>query len=289
MKKSKFGIADIVILGVLSLWALAIFYPFYNTFLVSIVTSREYTTTPFMLYPKNVTFEAYKFVFSNPMIMNGFKNTVLITITGVTYNMFLTVVTAYALSKKGYPGQKVFMYMVIITMFFSGGLIPSYLLVKGLHLTNKLGAMILPYGINVFYMLVVRNYFLSIPESLEESAKLDGANDITILFRIILPLSMPVLATFFLFYSVDRWNEWYNGLLYIKSPGKYPLQLVLRNIINNFNSAMDANTPADLRASIFSDGIRMASVIVTMSPIMCLYPFLQKYFIKGILVGAVKS
>lgn len=281
-------IFDIIVFAIVTLWGIIVAYPFYNTILISFVTSDEYSATPLMLYPKNPTLDAYRFIFSNDAFINGFKVTFFVLIVGVLYNMFLTVTTAYALSRPKFPGKTIFVNIIIFTMFFSGGLIPFYLLVNSLGLKNSLLSMILPMGLATWYMLIVRNYFQSIPAEIEESAKIDGANDIIILVRIILPLSLPVLATFVLFYAVDRWNEWYNGMLFIRSSAKFPLQLVLRRIIQQFNST-DSGSSELLAQTVYQNGVRMAAVVVVMTPIMTVYPFLQKYFLKGLLVGAVKS
>jgi ABC-type sugar transport system, permease component len=171
-------------------------------------------------------------------------------------------------------------------MYFSGGMIPSYLLIKNLGLMDSLLSMILPTGVSFSYMIIIRKNFETIPKELEESASLDGAGHIRILFEIMLPLSLPVLATFALYYSVERWNEWWNGMLYIKSVGKQPLQLVLRNIIMDASSVSDG-TATD--AIVFGDGVKMASMVLSMIPIMCVYPFLQKYFVSGLTSGAVKG
>jgi putative aldouronate transport system permease protein len=174
-------------------------------------------------------------------------------------------------------------------MFFSGGLIPYYLLIKNLGLINNILVMVLPMGFNIMYMIVLRSFFNDIPDALEESAKIDGANDFIILFKIILPLSLPILATLSLYYGVNRWNEWYHGMLFINSPDIMPLQLVLRNIVQDASKFLQGNTAAMANVETFSEGIQMASVVTTMFPIMMLYPFLQRYFLSGLTLGAVKS
>jgi putative aldouronate transport system permease protein len=288
-KKRGYEIFDIAVLIILTLWALVILYPVYNTILVSVVSEAEYQRASVLLFPEKLDFLSYRMVFANDKIINGFKVTLIVTIAGLAYNMFLTVTAAYALSRSDYPGKKMFNYIVVFTMYFSGGLIPTYLLTVGLGLGNKLSAMILPYGINVFYMLVIKNYFSNITPSLEESARIEGANDIYILWKIILPVSKPVIATFVLFYAVDRWNEWYNGLLYMRSIAKWPLQLVLRQMLASIEMADRSDIPMSVKTDVFSDGVRMAAVVVTAFPIMCFYPFLQKHFIKGIMIGSVKG
>lgn len=279
---------DYAIMAFLALFALIILYPFYNSICVSLVSQADYIKTRFMLYPKNITLESYFIVFENGSIFDGMKVTVFITLVGVVYNMLLTVSLAYGFSKQ-FPGRKFFLSMIVFTMYFSGGLIPFYLLIKDLNLIDNVFSMILPTGVSIMYMTVIRQNFESLPAELEESARMDGANDLTILFKILLPLSVPILVTFALYYGVERWNEWYNGLLYIKSATKMPLQLVLRQIVQNSQTIQASESMQDAGIQPFGDGIKMATVIVTMFPVMVLYPFMQKYFVTGLTVGAVKG
>lgn len=283
--KNSERIFELTILGILTLWALAILYPFYNTVLVSLVPEEVYIKTPFMLIPKQITLDSYLFVFNSKALLSGMRVTLIIVIFGVTYSMLLTVGAAYALSKP-IPGKNIFILLIIVTMYFEGGLVPFYLWFKKLGLMDSYLAMILPGGVQVSYFMIIKRYFGNIPRELEESAKMDGANEITILWKIILPISLPILATFLLYYSVHRWNEWWHGMLFIRSIGKVPLQTVLRSIVQDANT-MDFQERSS--ATIYSDGVKMASIIVTMFPVMCLYPFLQKFFVKGLLVGAVKA
>lgn len=283
----KFNMTVFLIVIFLSIWGLIIFYPFYNAVLMSIVPQHVYTKTPFLLYPKEISLDSYKFVFAWKSLMGGLKVTTFVTVVGTIYNVMLTIFIAYALSKP-LPGRKFFNYMIIFTMYFSGGLIPNYLLIKSLGLQNSLFSMILPTGINIMYMLIMRSYFDTLPAELEESAKIDGASELMIMFKIIIPLSLPMLATITLFYSVDRWNEWFNGMLYITTVSKMPLQLFIRNMLADI-SAVTSNIPVNIQTEVFASGIKMACIIVTMLPIACVYPFLQKYFVKGLVLGAVKG
>lgn len=288
VKRKKFDLPYILIVTILCLWGLIVLYPFYNSMLISIVPSEIYTKTPFLIYPKKIDFSAYLAVFSWPNIKYGFKTTIIVLIFGVMYNLFLTVLTAYALTKP-MPGRKLFNYLIIFTMYFSGGLIPHYLLIAHtLKLSGSYLSMILPAGINIMYMLIMRSYFYTIPHEIEESATIDGANDLIILFRIILPLCLPMLATITLYYAVDRWNEWWFGMLFIRSPEKMPLQLHIRNIIQS-STALTDTIPQTLLPTTFAMGIQMATIMTSIIPIMIVYPFLQKYFVKGLTLGAVKS
>ena len=287
-KLNRLNAFDYILIVFLTVFALLILYPFYNSVCVSLVSQADYIKTRFMLYPRNITFESYFVVFKNGSIFDGMKVTLIITLVGVLYNMLLTVSLAYGFSKE-FPGKKLFMMMIVFTMYFSGGLIPFYLLIKDLKLVDNIFSMILPSGVSIMYMTVIRQNFESLPDELEESARIDGANDLTILFRILLPLSVPILVTFALYYGVERWNEWYNGMLFIRSFEKRPLQLVLRGIIQTTGQAMVTNELEQYNITPFSEGIKMACVVVTMTPIILVYPFIQKYFVSGMTVGAVKG
>lgn len=287
-KLNRLNAFDYILIVFLTVFALLILYPFYNSACVSLVSQADYIKTRFMLYPRNITFESYFVVFKNGSIFDGMKVTLIITLVGVLYNMLLTVSLAYGFSKE-FPGKKLFMMMIVFTMYFSGGLIPFYLLIKDLKLVDNIFSMILPSGVSIMYMTVIRQNFESLPVELEESARIDGANDLTILFRILLPLSVPILVTFALYYGVERWNEWYNGMLFIRSFEKRPLQLVLRGIIQTTGQAMVTNELEQYNITPFSEGIKMACVVVTMTPIILVYPFIQKYFVSGMTVGAVKG
>ena len=285
---NKLNYIDYIIMIVLGIWALVIFYPFYNTILVSLVTQRTYVRTPFLIIPNNITFDSYLTLLSYKPMINGFKVSSIVVILGVIYTLLMTVSMAFAMTKK-FPGQKLIMTTILIPMYFGGGLIPTYVIMTRLGLIDNIAALILPVGLNFYYMFLIRNYFQSLPPSLEESAKIDGANDIVILFRIILPLALPVIATIVLFCSVDLWNSWFGGLIYIKTAEKRPLQLVMRSLIIESSAISRKMASSGQKREYFTDGLKMGAVVVTMLPVMIIYPFLQKYFMKGIMIGAVKS
>jgi len=270
-----------------ALFALIILYPMYNSVLVSFTSQADYVKTPFMLFPKKLVLDSYYIVFESRALFTGMWVTFRVTLLGVIYNLIMTVLMAYSFNKT-FPGKTLIMYLIFFTMYFDGGLIPFYLLIKDIGLMDTIGSLILPTGISIMYMTVIRKYFASIPEDFRESAKIDGASELTVLFRIIIPLAMPMVVTFALYYAVDRWNEWWYGLLFIKSAFRQPLQLVLRSIISAQGQLV---TSSMLEAGIvpFSDGVKMASVVITMTPIMCVYPFLQKYFVQGLAIGGVKG
>ncbi len=278
---------DVVIFVLLTLFALIIFYPFYNAVLTSFVTSKQYIMNPAMLYPKTITFDNYKIILQNPLIGSGYKNTLILTVAGVAYSLTLTASMAYAFSRKAFPGKRIFFMLVLFTMFFSGGLVPIYMLMKNLGLMNSLAGLILMAGISPFYMILVKSSFEQVPDSIEEAAKIDGANDITIFLRIMLPLQLPILATITLFIAVDRWNEWFFAMLFLREGTKWPLQVLLRAIVMEAASDRDVAF-SSVSQNVFSNGIKMAAVMVTMLPVMLVYPFLQKYFVKGVMVGAIK-
>ncbi|MDF2924803.1 MAG: binding-protein-dependent transport system inner rane component [Paenibacillaceae bacterium] len=285
--RRKVDISQIGIISVLVVWGIIVLYPFYNSVLVSIVPMSVYVREPFMLYPPAFDFSSYKFILSWSTLITGFKTTFIILVFGVAYNLFLTVTMAYVLSKP-IPGRSIVNFLVVFTMFFQGGLIPSFLLVKNLGLIDSYAAMILPVGIGIMNMMIMRSYFYTIPIELEEAARLDGAGEFTILWKVFLPLSMPMLATIGLYYSVDRWNEWYHGMLYMRSVDKWPVQLLIRNMIAS-TATITNQMPESARPTVFAQGIQMAAVIVTIIPVAILYPFLQKYFVKGLTLGGIKG
>lgn len=286
-RKRKFDMTQFFIVLVLVIWGIIVLYPFYNSVLVSIVPMSVYVREPFMLYPPAFDFSSYKFIFNWTSLFSGFKTTLIVLVFGVAYNLFLTVTMAYVLSKP-VPGRSIVNFFVVFTMFFQGGLIPSFLLVKNLGLMDSYLAMILPVGIGIMNMMIMRSYFYTIPVELEEAARLDGAGEFTILVKVFLPLSMPMLATIGLYYSVDRWNEWFHGMLYMRTLDKWPLQLLIRNMIASTN-VITNQMPDSVKPTVFAQGIQMAAVVVTIIPIAILYPFLQKYFVKGLTLGGIKG
>lgn len=283
----KISAFQIIAGSLMILWGIVILYPFYNAALTSIVPMSVYVRAPFLLYPPELDFASYQFIFQWKGLFSGFKSTLIVLILGVAYNLFLTVTMSYVLSKP-IPGRRIVNLFVIFTMFFQGGLIPGYLLIKNLHLIDSYGSMILPVGIVVMNLMIMRSYFQTIPIELDEAARLDGAGEMQILMKIYLPLSVPMLATIGLYYGVDRWNEWYNGMLFIRSIDKLPLQLMIRNMLQSASSVIN-EMPEDQRPNTFPQGIQMAGIIVTILPISIAYPFLQKYFVKGLTLGGVKA
>ena len=239
-----------------------------------------------LLWPLDFTLDAYKAVMNNPNIWMGYANTLFIVTVGTSLNLLFTLVAAYVLSRKDYMLKRFFNLMVVFSMYFSGGMIPFFLVVKSVGLYNSTWSLILPSLINVFNLVIVRTAMTSVPDSLEESAQLDGAGHLTILFRIITPLIKPTVAVICLYYAVSHWNSWFNASLFIRKRAKYPLQLILREII--VQNDLSASSSGD-EAFFMSETIQFATIVVATAPILCVYPFIQKYFVKGIMVGAVKG
>lgn len=283
---NRFGVFDLVIFIILAIFTLLIIYPFYNAFLISISPERVVLESNFLIWPKEISFDAYREVFHNDLLWSGFSITMILLVVGTAYQLFFTVITGYALSRNGWFGKNFLMNMILVTMFFGGGLIPYYYLIVSLGLYNTIWVMIIPGAIDTFNMLLMRNYFASLPKEMEESAKIDGANDFIVFLKIYLPLSLPMLATIGLFFAVGNWNSWYNGMLFIKDANLKPLQLVLREMVVTSSTAIEGPNSS---THVYSQGLQMAAVFFTIIPMMSFYPFLQRFFVKGIVVGAIKG
>lgn len=238
--------------------------------------------------PLGFTLKGYKLVLSNPNIIIGYRNTAIYVFAGTAINLLLTSLGAYVLSRKKFLLKNFFMIIVVITMYFSGGLIPRYFVIRNLGMIDKIWALILPNAINTWNLIIMITAFSGIPDEIEESAKIDGANDIRILFRIILPLSLPVVAVLALYYGVAHWNAWFDAMVFLKSRTLFPLQLFLREILIQ-NETTDMSTDVMLDAAYYSELIKYCTIIISTVPITCLYPFLQKYFVKGIMIGSLKG
>jgi len=242
-----------------------------------------------ILYPHGFNWDAYVMVFKNPNIIQAFGNTVFYVVVGTSINIILTALGAYALSRKNLMLKNVVMFLIVFTMFFEGGLVPLYLMVQKVGLLDSRLALIIPSAISAFNLIIMRTAFQAVPESLEESARIDGANDWSILFRVILPLSMPVIAVMILFYGVSHWNSWFFATIFLQDRELFPLQLILREIlISNDTSSMSVSVGSGDKMSI-GETIKYATIIVATVPILFLYPFLQRYFVKGVMIGAIKE
>ena len=244
----RFPILDALIMLVLGLGAIATAFPFYQTLVQSLSTVLDMQSGGVMLWPRSIDFSSYLYIFSQGKVVNGLLISVIVTVSGTLVNLVVTTAGGYALSKSSMPGRNFIMLCIIVTMFFSGGLIPFYLTIQALNLQNNLLVMILPVAVNAFNLILMKNFFGAVNPSLEESAKIDGANDLTILIRIIIPVSLPIMATMALFYAVDRWNEWYLPMLFINDTNLHPMQLVLRDAITNLSQLLNSSMGAQLAA-----------------------------------------
>lgn len=265
-------------------------YPF--MFLLSTsLASSEVALTQINFIPSSISWENYRRVFTNPLIASGYYNTLLRTIIGSFLGLMATFTLAYPLSKKYFPHRNFWTSIVVFTMFFSGGLIPTYLLVRNLNLMNTVWALVLPELINAFNLIIVRNYMMSLPNSLEESARIDGANDILILFRIILPICKPIIATIALWVAVWHWNSWFDSMIYSLKAEKQVVQLVMRRVVlEGSQQFMDMESISNNGGrAVTPESIKAATVMVTTIPILLVYPFIQKYFVKGVMIGSLKG
>lgn len=263
--------------------------PLASVFSKSVSEEWAITSGKVGILPVGFQLDTLTQVISSSMFIRAFCISVGVTAIGTLISILMTALTAYPLSKRNLPGISFIMVLFIFTMLFSGGLIPNYLLMRQLHLVNNLWVLILPGMISVFNMLVIKSYYESLPEALEESARIDGAKTYTILFRIILPLSMPVIATIALFYAVGYWNDYFGPMIYINDTALKTLQLYLQDVVMDANSANLTNKSVDDLMNMSPEGIRAATVVASTVPILLVYPFMQKYFIKGVLIGSVKG
>jgi putative aldouronate transport system permease protein len=268
-------------------------YPLYYVLVASISDGFKFMGHTGLLWaPVGFSLGAYRMVFNNPMVIRGFFNSVYLVVIGTSVNLLMTSFAAYVLSRKGFYWKKPLMVMAVFTMMFQGGLVPLFLQIKGLGLMDTLWSVILTFAISTYNMIIMRTYFNSIPDSLEESAKMDGANDFTVLFRIILPVAKPVVATMVLFYGVSRWNGYFWVMIFLRDRAKYPISLVLREILvmNSAETMLDSSMVGDIGdTERIADTIKFATTMVATVPILLMYPFLQKYFVKGAMIGSVKG
>lgn len=292
MKKHKFSGVDFIIKLIIGLLSLLSIFPFYQTILISISREGDKYLRPVFLLPVHIDFSAYAYLLKEGKVVSGLLITLFVTIVGTLISLAVTIPAAYALTKKSIPGRNFIMDLIIFTMFFSGGLVPYFITVKNLGMINHIGVMIIPTAVNTFNLILMKNFFKDLPISLEESAKLDGASDFTVLFRIIVPTSKPIIAAISLFYAVDRWNEWWNAMLFINDTNKYPLQLVLRNAIVNMGTMFNnvsALEKMQKMGNSYTDSVQNAIIVIAAVPILMVYPFVQKYFASGIMIGSIKE
>lgn len=280
-----FNIINIIIMLLLVVVTL---YPFWYVLVASFSDGeRLMQHTGFLFKPLGFDLAAYKITFQNQMLIKGYMNTIFILVVGTFFNIVMTSLGAYFLSRKNVMWKKPIMFGIVFTMYFSGGLVPFFLTVKQLHLDNTLWALIIPNLISTYNLIIMRTSFMAIPDSLEESAKLDGASHFTILTRIIVPLAAPTIAVMVLYYGVGYWNSWFYASIFLRDRELFPLQLILREILLQNTNADVNNTLIDEES--VSQTIKYALIVVSTVPILCVYPFLQKYFVKGVMIGALKE
>ncbi|MEK3883735.1 carbohydrate ABC transporter permease [Paenibacillus sp. PL2-23] len=284
--EKSFDVFNIVIL---SLIAVVMIFPFIYITAMSFSDEKTIAQGGLILFPKGWSLEAYKYIFSTDTLMRSLYNSILITLGGTLVNLIMTSLMAYPLSKGYLKGRKTIIMFVVFTILFSGGLIPTFLIVKWTGLLDSMWSVIIPTSISAFYLIILKNFFQQIPDGLEESAKIDGANDMVILLRIVLPLSLPAMATFALFYAVSHWNMYFQAIMYINDNTKWPIQVVLRQIVILSQSSIGDNSSLADEVILPPQSIKMAVIVFATVPIMLVYPFLQKHFAKGVLLGSVKG
>lgn len=283
-----FDFINVIIMLVLVIITL---YPLLYVLFVSFSVPGEYMRFGgnFLWHPLGFSLASYEEVFGNPNIWTGYRNTLFIVAVGLVFNIVFTIAGAYVLSRPQLMLRRFLSLFTLFTMYFSGGMIPEYLNVRNLGLAGSIWSLILPVAVNTFNLIIMRTAFEGVPQSLEESAKIDGASQLTILVKIMIPLVVPTIAVLVLYYGVSHWNSWFNALIYIRKRELYPLQLILREMIiqNSAAASMDLSAADD--NAMISETIKYATIVVATVPILCLYPFLQRFFVKGIMVGAVKG
>ena len=286
-KKIRWGLMiNGFLLGVLAFICL---YPFLNVLAYSVSGYNAVLSGRVTFYPIDFNVEAYKQILGKTQIWMAMRSTVIVTLAGTALSLLLTILSAFALSRKDLPGKSFFTALILFTMYFSGGMIPTFLVVKNVGLFDSLPALFVPQAINVFNFIVMRTFFKNIPESLEEAARIDGASYLKVLIKMILPLSVPIIATIGLFYAVGYWNTYFDALLYIQKPELYTLQLRLRSLLfgeelNNSNANAEG-----IGTQVMTQSLKMATVAISTIPILVIYPWLQKYFVKGVMIGSVKG
>jgi len=282
---------DVINAVIMILLAITFIYPFWDTLVISFADKKTVSSYGLHLFPQwPPIFESYAEILTRGKMITAFKNSVFRTVTGTIIMLYVTFTGAYVLSKRDMPFNKTITFVILFTMFFSGGLIPYYLLIKNLGLMDSMFVLILPTATSAWYLLLTRNFINTLPASIEESALIDGAGVMTVIFRILLPMSTPIIAVLALWSAVGHWNAWFDAFIYINSNDKVVLQLLLRRILIENSDELLSELPNNIRPPEFTpDSLKATTIIIALIPIACVYPFLQKYFVKGIHVGAIKG
>ncbi len=280
---------DIINYILVSIIALIMIYPFWNSFIYSLSDPKTVIGKQLYFLPNSFSIESYVKVLQQKFLHTGYKNTIFVTVVGTVINLFMTILAAYPLSKRNLKFRAPITFFIFFTMLFGGGLIPTYIIVQRTGLIDSLWSLIVPNAMSAYNMFLMRNFFMSIPEEMEESAKIDGARQLKILAYIILPISMPILATLALFYAVSHWNEFFKCIIYINDTRKWVIQAVLRRIIVQKQDYFDDLDSIKGAIDISNPAYRNAIIMVAVIPIVLVYPYLQKYFVKGVMVGSIKG
>lgn len=289
-KRRRITAFDVALYIFFTLVAFVMLYPLWSVLIGSLMPYNEYVTNTLKLWAPNPTLESYKVFFGQEEFFKPLINSIIYTVGGTALSMIVTTMAAYALSKKRLVGRNALMYIFFFTTLFTGGIIPVYITMKSYHLLDSLLSVILLTTVNTIYLIILRTHFMSIPADIEEAAMIDGASDFTTLFRIMLPMSKPILATLVLFYAVDKWNDFYNPLFLIRSEEHQVLQVILYNILFvGTQNPMKNQFTLISQSNVASETMRMAAVIAVTLPILLVYPFLQKHFVKGVMVGSIKG
>lgn len=291
MKRRKIRLFDWITVVVLSVFALIVIYPLWTVFVAAFSDPLDYVKNPLALFPEHITIYNFKRLISSVTIWNGYKNTLVYVVAGTVINVSMTFVMAYGLCMKGLPYRKFFNFFITLTLFFSGGMIPTYLVVKSYGFLDSIWALVLPGAIGTFNLMITRTYLAEqIPDELIEVAEIDGAGPVCTFIKIVMPLSKPILAVITLYYAADHWNGWYNAMVYLRDNAKYPLQLILRSMLINEETLGMAATEAGQTSEVFYQiTLNYAVILVAILPLMIIFPFVQKFFVKGVMIGAIKG
>lgn len=293
-QKVKESIGDrifgIVNAGILLLLCVVTLYPIWYVVCASFTENTYLVSHPgLLLRPHGFTLGAYRLALTHPLLLSGYKNILIVLCVSLPVNILLTILCGYFMASRKMIFKPVIQFLILFTMFFSGGMIPSYLNIRSLGLYNSLWALILPGAMSVYNAIICRTAIEAIPDSLKESAYIDGATDLTILFKIVVPLIKPTLAVLLLYYGVGHWNSWFNASIYLRDNDKLPIQNIMRSILIANSNVLNSAAAENDQVNQFAEAIKYATIILTTVPVMCIYPFLQKYFVKGVMIGAVKG
>lgn len=281
---------DSLLTVIIVLISLTVILPFLYIIAVSFSPPGDSMAGNFFIWPKHWTLDAYSYLFNAQTFLNSIKNSIFITVLGTCVNLFVSITLSYTLSKRIVPGRRIMMLFIFFTMIFHGGMIPSYLVVKSLGLLDSYWAIVLPAATSAFNVLVIRSFFQSLPESLDEAARIDGAGEFRILLSVVIPLSKPIIATFTLFFMVQYWNEFFSAVIYINDTNRWPIQPLLRQMVAISSSNISADAAIDAQLAVnLGPNVQNAAILLAMLPIVAVYPFLQKYFAKGAMLGSIKE